>query len=88
VQIIGQAPNQDEFAQTRAGKEVLWSGFNAPETAMQAFDVMFRNLEGMPIPKADLTQNTQAITKANVGSATEFLEPSNALQQYEALWNK
>ena len=88
VQIIGEAPNQDEMAQTRLGKETLWTGFNAPETAMQAFDVMFRDAEGMPIPKADYTQDTQSLTKSTIGNATVFTAPSDALQQYEALWNK
>jgi hypothetical protein len=88
IKVIGQAPNQAEMAAIRSGDEVLWTGFYAQETAMQAFDAMFRNLEGMPIPAEDGITPTQAITKANIGSSDNWAEPSNALQQYEALWNK
>lgn len=88
VKIIGQAPDQNEMAAIRAGTEELWSGFYPQENAMQAFDAMFRTLEGMPVPAAEGIIPTQAITKATIGSSDNWSYPATAQAQYEALWNK
>ena len=48
---------------------------------------MFRDAEGLPIPQAqEGVQRTQLLTKANVGSITEWHSPTDALQQFKALW--
>ena len=48
---------------------------------------MFRDAEGLPIPQAqEGGQRTQLLTKANVGSITEWNYPTDALQQFKALW--
>ena len=49
---------------------------------------MFRDAEGLPIPQAqEGVQQTQLLTKANVGSITEWNDPTDALQQFKALWH-
>jgi hypothetical protein len=48
---------------------------------------MFRDAEGLPIPQAqEGGQQTQLLTKANVGAMTEWNYPTGALQQFKALW--
>jgi hypothetical protein len=50
-------------------------------------DAMLRDAEGMPIPVAqEGVQPTQLLTKANVGSTSDWNYPADALQQFKALW--
>jgi ribose transport system substrate-binding protein len=88
VKIIGEAGNQEQLAALHSGQEQMWTGFYPQMMAMQAFDAMFRHVEGMPVPAADSVMPTQALTKSTVGSSDSWQEPSNALAQYEALWKK
>ena len=51
-------------------------------------DAMLRDSLGMPVDqkKAGI-QPTQILTKDNVGDATTWSEPTNALEQFKTLWN-
>jgi ribose transport system substrate-binding protein len=87
VKVIGEAADSAGLAALRAGTEVAWTGYSSPYATLQVVDAMFRDAEGMPIPQAqEGVQQTQLLTKANVGSITEWNTPTDALQQFKALW--
>lgn len=87
VKVIGEAADSAGLAALRAGTELAWTGYSSPYATLQAVDAMFRDAEGLPIPQAqEGVQQTQLLTKANVGSITEWNYPTDALQQFKALW--
>ena len=87
VKVIGEAADSAGLAALRAGTEVAWTGYSSPYATLQVVDAMFRDAEGLPIPEAqEGVQQTQLLTKANVGSVTEWNYPTDALQQFKALW--
>ena len=88
VKVIGEAADSAGLAALRAGTEVAWTGYSSPYATLQVVDAMFRDAEGLPIPQAqEGVQRTQLLTKANVGSITEWNSPTDALQQFKALWH-
>jgi ribose transport system substrate-binding protein len=87
VKIIGQAADPLGLAALRAGTQSAWTGFDARYQAYEDMDAMLRDAEGMPISQAqEGVQPTQLLTKANVGSTTDWNYPTNALHQFETLW--
>jgi ribose transport system substrate-binding protein len=87
VKIIGEAGDPAGLAALRSGSEAAWTGYSSPYETYEDMDAMLRDAEGMPIPTAqEGVQPTQLLTKANVGSITSWSYPTNALQQFEALW--
>ena len=87
VKVIGEAADSAGLAALRAGTEAAWTGYSSPYATLQVVDAMFRDAEGLPIPQAqEGVQQTQLLTKANVGSITEWNYPTDALQQFKALW--
>ena len=87
VKVIGEAADSAGLAALRSGKETAWTGYSSPYATLQVVDAMFRDAEGLPIPQAqEGGQATQLLTKANVGSITEWNYPTDALQQFKALW--
>jgi ribose transport system substrate-binding protein len=87
VKVIGEAADPAGLAALRAGKEAAWTGYSSPYATLQVVDAMFRDAEGLPIPQAqEGVQQTQLLTKANIGSITEWNYPTDALQQFKALW--
>jgi ribose transport system substrate-binding protein len=88
VKVIGEAGDSAALAALRNGTEAAWTGYSSPYATLQVVDAMFRDAEGLPIPQAqEGIQPTQLLTKANVGSITEWNYPTDALQQFKALWN-
>jgi ribose transport system substrate-binding protein len=87
IKVIGEAGDPAGLAALRSGTEAAWTGYSAPYETYQDMDAMLRDAEGMPIPTAqEGVQPTQLLTKANVGSVTDWNYPTDALQQFEALW--
>ncbi len=87
IKVIGEAVDPTGLAALRTGKEAAWTGYSSPYATLQVADAMFRDAEGLPIAQAqEGVQPTQLLTKANVGSITEWNYPSDALQQFKALW--
>jgi ribose transport system substrate-binding protein len=87
IKVIGQAADTTGLASLRTGTEAAWSGYSSPYATLQVVDAMFRDAEGLPIDQAqEGVQPTQLLTKANVGSITEWNYPIDALQQFKALW--
>jgi ribose transport system substrate-binding protein len=88
VKIIGEAGDPSNLAALRSGSQAAWTGYSAAYETYQDMDAMLRDAEGMSIPVAqEGVQPTQLLTKANVGSTTDWNYPTDALQQFEALWN-
>jgi ribose transport system substrate-binding protein len=87
IKVIGEAADTSGLAALRSGTEAAWSGYSSPYATLQVVDAMFRDAEGLPIDQAqEGVQPTQLLTKANVGSITEWNYPIDALQQFKALW--
>jgi ribose transport system substrate-binding protein len=87
VKIIGEAASPAGLAALRSGAHAAWTGYSAVYEAYLNMDSMLRDAEGMSIPVAqEGVQPTQLLTKANVGSTTEWNFPTDALQQFAALW--
>jgi ribose transport system substrate-binding protein len=87
IKVIGEAADPAGLAAVRTGTEAAWTGYSSPYATLQVVDAMFRDAEGLPIPQAqEGVQPTQLLTKANVGSITEWNSPIDALQQFKALW--
>jgi ribose transport system substrate-binding protein len=87
IKVIGEAVDPTGLAALRTGKEAAWTGYSSPYATLQVADAMFRDAEGLPIAQAqEGVQPTQLLTKANVGSITDWNYPSDALQQFRALW--
>jgi hypothetical protein len=93
VKILGEAGDVTGINAVRAGTELAWTGYSVPMPAWEMMDAAFRNSEGMAVPKADQTQPTQLITKANVAkvpvstAAQGYNAPRTGLKQFEALWH-
>jgi ribose transport system substrate-binding protein len=91
VKIIGEAADEAALAALQSGKHTAWTGFNPVYSTYVAMDGMLRDSLGMPIDqdKAGI-QPTQILTKDNVSpvinSDKQWLEPSDALDQYKKLW--
>jgi ribose transport system substrate-binding protein len=88
VKVIGDVTTPGGIAALKNGTETAWTGFDPSFSAYQLMDAAFRDSEGMPIDEAQEGQEpTQLVTKANVGSITNWSYPTNSLQQFETLWH-
>jgi len=88
VKVIGDVTTPSGLAALKNGTEAAWTGFDPQYSAWQLMDAAFRDSEGMPIDEAqEAVEPTQLVTKANVGSTTNWSYPTDALQQFETLWH-
>lgn len=88
VKIIGEAADQAGVAALKTGQEAAWTGFDPGYQAYEDMDIAFRNAEGMPIPVAlEAEQPTQLLTKATIGSTTNWSAPSDAQTQFLKIWH-
>lgn len=88
VKIIGEAADVAGIAALKAGTEAAWTGFDPGYQAYEDMDIAFRDAEGMTIPlSAEATQPTQLLTKATIGSTTNWSAPADPLAQFKTLWH-
>jgi ribose transport system substrate-binding protein len=86
--IIGEAADQTAIAELKAGKQLAWTGFDPVYSTYVMMDAMLRDSEGMPISQAQAAvQPTQLITKQTAPAGSNWSEPTNALDQFKALWH-
>ena len=91
VKIMGEAADEAAIAALKSGKHAAWTGFNPVYSTYVMMDAMFRDSLGMPIDQEkSALQPTQILTPDNVqeavGDAPNWLQPTDALDQYKALW--
>jgi ribose transport system substrate-binding protein len=88
VKVLGEAADQAGIAALKSGQELAWTGFDPGYQALLNMDVAFRDAEGMPIPVAqEALQPTQLLTKATIGSTTNWSAPTDAQAQFLKLWH-
>jgi ribose transport system substrate-binding protein len=88
VKVIGEAADQAGLAALKNGTEAAWTGFDPGYEAYENMDSAFRDTEGMPIPQAEEAQQpTQLLTKATIGSTTNWSAPTDAQAQFLKLWH-
>ncbi len=88
VKIIGEAADTAGIAALKNGSEAAWTGFDPGYESYENMDIAFRDTEGMPIPLAqEAEQPTQLLTKATIGSTTNWSAPSDAQAQWLKLWH-
>jgi ribose transport system substrate-binding protein len=88
VKVIGAVTNPTVLAALKNGTEDAWAAFDPNYLGYQVMDGVFRDAEGMPVPQQlEGVEPTQLITKANVGSTTNWSYPSDAPAQFKALWH-
>ncbi|MGO9495767.1 MAG: sugar ABC transporter substrate-binding protein [Solirubrobacteraceae bacterium] len=88
VKIIGEAADTAGIAALKNGSESAWTGFDPGYESYENMDIAFRDTEGMPIPLAqEAQQPTQLLTKATIGSTTNWSAPSDAQAQWLKLWH-
>src|SRR3954454_10769404 len=87
VKIIGEAADEAGIAALKAGKHTAWTGFDPVYSTYVMMDAMFRDSLGMPIDqKQAALQTTQILTKDDVSNISTWSEPTDALDQFKALW--
>jgi ribose transport system substrate-binding protein len=87
VKIIGEAADEAAMSALKTGKHAAWTGYDPVYSTYVMMDAMFRDSLGMPIDEAKAgVQPTQILTKANVGDATTWGAPKDALDQFKKLW--
>jgi ribose transport system substrate-binding protein len=88
VKVIGEAADQAGIAALKSGQEAAWTGFDPGYQALENMDIAFRDAEGMTIPVSqEGTQPTQLLTKATIGSTTNWTAPTDAQAQFLKLWH-
>jgi ribose transport system substrate-binding protein len=87
VKIGGGDFQPQEAAALKAGTQSMWTGENLVDIGYTAVDVALRYVEGMPITQDSNPQPVELMTQSNIGNATDFQQPANALQQWETLWH-
>jgi ribose transport system substrate-binding protein len=88
VKIIGEAADTAGIAALKNGSEAAWTGFDPGYESYENMDIAFRDTEGMPIPLTqEAEQPTQLLTKATIGSTTNWSAPSDAEAQWLKLWH-
>ena len=88
VKIIGEAGDTAGIAALKNGSEAAWTGFDPGYESYENMDIAFRDTEGMPIPLAqEAEQPTQLLTKATIGSTTNWSAPTDAQAQWLKLWH-
>ena len=87
VKVIGQAADEAGIAALKSGKQLAWTGYDPVYSTYVMMDAMFRDSLGMPVDQEESgVQPTQILTKATVGTSSNWSEPANALDQYKKLW--
>lgn len=94
IKLLGEAGDAAGFDGIQSGQSLAWTGYEVPFDAWEMMDAAFRNSEGVAVPKADATQPTQVVTKANVAGVLPTLVPSeggwvlptNAFSQFKKIW--
>ena len=87
VKVIGQAADEAAISALKTGKQLAWTGYDPVYSTYVMADAMFRDSLGMPVDQKESgTQPTQILTKDNIGSISNWSEPTNALDQYKKLW--
>ncbi len=88
VKVIGEAADQAGIAALKTGQEAAWTGFDPGYQALENMDIAFRDAEGMPVPiTQEALQPTQLLTKATIGSTTNWSAPADAEAQFLKLWH-
>ena len=84
---VGGSDFQPEQAEAlRTGKQSVWTGECLLCIGYTNVDLALRWLEKSSIAEDSNPQPTQLLTKANIGTQNSFLQPADALAQYEKLW--
>ena len=86
VKIGGQDFQPAQAEALRSHAEAVWTGENVVAIGYIAIDVALRHLEGMSIAQDSNAQGTQLMTASNIGTATDFGQPADALEQWKKLW--
>ena len=86
VKVAGQILDSTGAAALSSGTESAWMGWDGTYQGYAAMDMALRWVEKVPLTSNDAFSPTQLLTEANIGSTTEWAQPSDALQQFEALW--
>ena len=91
VKIIGEAADEASIAALKAGKHAAWTGYDPVYSTYGMMDAMLRDSLGMPVDEEKAAiQPTQILTPDNieeaVGDAELWSQPTDALDQYKALW--
>jgi ribose transport system substrate-binding protein len=87
VKIGGGDFQPQEAAALKVGTQSVWTGENLLDIGYTVVDVALRYVEEMPITQDSNPQPIELMTKANIGTATGFAQPANALRQWETLWH-
>ena len=88
VKVIGEAADVAGIAALKNGSEQAWTGFDPSYQAYLNMDVAFRDSEGMPISQTqEALMPTQLLTKATIGSTTNWSAPTDAQAQFLKLWH-
>lgn len=88
VKVIGEAADQAGIAALKTGQEAAWTGFDPGYQSLEDMDIAFRDAEGMTIPVSQEGQQpTQLLTKATIGSTTNWTAPTDAQAQFLKLWH-
>jgi ribose transport system substrate-binding protein len=87
IKIGGGDFQPQEAAALKAGTQSVWTGENLTDIGYTVVDVALRYVEGMPITEDSNPQPVELMTQTNIGDATDFQQPADALQQWETLWH-
>jgi ribose transport system substrate-binding protein len=86
VKIGGQDAGKEQLAETAANKQAAWTVHSNYLIGYEIVDLALRHAEGMAIEPAAGQLQTQLILPSNVGSLQTWNKPTDALAQYEKLW--
>jgi ribose transport system substrate-binding protein len=87
IKIGGGDFQPQEAAALKVGTQSVWTGENLLDIGYTVVDVALRYVEGMPITQDSNPQPVELMTQSNIGTATDFRQPTDALQQWETLWH-
>jgi ribose transport system substrate-binding protein len=86
VKVGGVTPTPDQMSALRGGTESAWIGLNYNYLGESMVDLLVRQFSGASPDTGDALQPIQILTPQNVGSASNFSQPANSLDQFKALW--
>jgi ribose transport system substrate-binding protein len=86
IKIAGSDGLTQEFAALRTGAQSVWTGQDQPAFGYGDVDYALRWVEGVAQTANNNKEPTQLLTPSNIGSRQYFVEPADALAQYEKLW--
>jgi ribose transport system substrate-binding protein len=85
VKVAGYAMDPEGAAAIRAGTEAAWTGQSYYYVGYAIMDVALRHEEGVSTAGDDVTP-TQLLTKDNIGTISNWNQPTDSLAQFEKLW--